>query len=55
MIPEGVRVSLTDFKSQLSVAEHNLLVKKLIFQFEMAVGSLNADAPRSMYPGQILD
>lgn len=47
MVPEGVKVHLTDFKSVLSVDEHNLLVKKLIAQFEMNVAALPTDAARS--------
>lgn len=52
MIPEGVKVQLTDFKSVLSVEEHNFLVKKLIAQFEMNVAALSADAARSTSLGE---
>lgn len=52
MIPDGVKVQLTDFKSVLSVEEHNFLVKKLIAQFEMNVAALSADAARSTSLGE---
>ncbi|CAK9033449.1 unnamed protein product, partial [Durusdinium trenchii] len=48
MVPEGVKVNLTDFRSHLSVEEHNLLVRKLVAQFEVSVQSLPAEAARSM-------
>ena len=48
MVPEGVKVNLTDFRSHLSVEEHNLLVRKLVAQFELSVQSLPAEAARSM-------
>ena len=48
LVPDGVKVHLMDYKSVLSVEEHNLLCKKLIATFEASVATLAADAPRSM-------
>ena len=53
MVPEGVKVSLTDFKSVLSTEEHNMMCKKLLMQFETSVASLPFDVARSMCLGAI--
>ncbi len=45
MVPEGVKVQLTDYKSPLSVAEHNMLIQKMIGCFEGDVAGLQFDQP----------
>ena len=48
LVPDGVKVHLMDYKSVLSVDEHNLLCKKLVTTFESSVATLAADAPRTV-------
>lgn len=48
MVPEGVEVQLTDFKSILQVEERNLLVNKLISTFQSAVVLLALDVAKTL-------
>lgn len=48
MVPEGVKVQLTDYKTPLSAAEHNILVQKVIGCFEMDVSGFSSDQPLGM-------
>ena len=48
LVPDGVKVHLMDYRSVLSVEEHNLLRKKLITTFESSVATLAADAARTV-------